>query len=243
MGILDRALSPSDFKANFVTIYSNPGVGKTTLASRLGQKNVFLTDETGVGVLRNYPELEARSKGRVFKFEGLNDFKEIVDAVEKHELECDNLVLDTFTGIHVIKLLQLLKDPKVAEILKLDIKDRRAIPLLDQRDYGLSGNMWTPVIQGLNAWGGNVTLLCHLKVPNPDRPRVGDATGPALPKMVLELVNKYSNVVAYMKRDEKGNRKLVTQGDTRLIAKSQINMPKEVSDDEFVKVITEWRSR
>ena len=243
MGITDRALSPSDFRANFITVYSNPGVGKTTLAAQLGQKNVFLTDETGVGVLSNWPELESRSHKRVFKFQGLNDFKEIVDDIEKGVLECDNLVIDTFTGIHNMKLLQLLKDRKVSDLLKLDHTTRQNLPMLDQRDYGLSGNMWTPVIQGLNAWGGNITLLCHLRLPDPNRPKVGDATQPDLPAKVMQLVNKYSNVVAYMQRDDKGNRTLITQGNSRLIAKSQINMPDKVSDKEFVKVITEWRSK
>jgi phage nucleotide-binding protein len=233
MSIMNMAIPEDEGERSLITIYGNPGSGKTVLASRLGNRSALLTNENGWKVLRNnHPDLYATVTP--IKFTGLNSIAEVVRAIKKDAEDYDQLILDTISGMQQAKIQENLKSVKLNRF-------HEEIP--SEQDYLLSQKQWTPIIAALATCGINVTLLCHLRTPNPNRPIAGETTRPDLTKAVFNLVNQYSQVVAYLRKDGRGTKRLVTtQGTGSLTAKDQTNIESaEMSDDDFVEAIRKSR--
>lgn len=237
MGILDRTRPISELgKYQLRVIYSNPKVGKTTTAARLGDKNVFLCDEEGPQVLKQYPELEANST--FVRYEGMNDLPNLIREIRSGNLECDNLVVDTMSGIVRQKIQANMRDPNI----KIK-RNHPEIPAL--QDYQLAENQWTPIIRGLPGCGVDITVLCHLRLPDrDDKGNIlpGETVRPELPRGIYQALNRYACMIVLLKKDGVGNRSVLVDGDNRTDAGSHIafaskNAQKEVSVPEFVETV------
>lgn len=233
MGVEDLRLTENG--SSFLTIYGNPGVGKTVAAAQIAPKSVFLTDENGWMVLReNHPELYKRIIP--MRYEGLNSFGKAIRTIkEEPDAGQYQLVVDTLTGMQRKKIDEVMSDEKIE--IERKHKD---IPAL--QDYLLSQRLWTPLISAFATCGVNVTVLTHLRL-LPDKPRPGDTVRPDLTDAVFKVVNAHSNVVAYMSKDTSGTKRMfTTQGSARLTAKDQTSPEaKDIPDDVFIQRILKSR--
>lgn len=224
-----------DDEASLLTIFGNPGVGKTVAAAQMAPKSLFLTDENGWKVLReNHPELYKRIIP--MRYEGLNSFRTAIQAIKKEpDAKQYQLVVDTLTGMQRKKIDEVMSDPKI------DIERKhKDIPAL--QDYLLSQRLWTPLVSAFATCGVNVTILTHLRL-LPDKPRPGDTVRPDLTDAVFKVVNAHSNVVAYMSKDSTGTKRMfTTQGNARLTAKDQTSPEaKDIPDDTFIDRVLKSR--
>ena len=226
-----------DDEASLLTIYGNPGVGKTVAAARMAPKSLFLTDENGWKVLReNHPDLYKRIIP--MRYTGLNSFKTAIKAIkEEPDASQYQLVVDTLTGMQRKKIDEVMSDSSIG--IKREYKD---IPSL--QDYLLSQRLWTPLVSAFATCGVNVTILTHLRLlPAPEKVRPGDTVRPDLTDAVFKVVNAHSNVVAYMSKDSSGNKRMfTTQGNARLTAKDQTSPEaKDIPDDTFIDRVLKSR--
>lgn len=235
MGVEDLRLTEDG--ASFLTIFANPGVGKTVAAAQMAPRSVFLTDENGWMVLReNHPDLYKRIVP--MRYEGLNSFGKAIKAI-KSEPDADQyqLVVDTLTGMQRKKIDENMSNPKI----QIERK-HEDIPAL--QDYLLSQRQWTPLVSAFATCGVNVTVLTHLRLlPDPTRLKPGDTVRPDLTDAVFKVVNAHSNVVAYMSRDATGHKRMFTTlGNSRLTAKDQTSPEaKDIPDDVFIQRILKSR--
>jgi phage nucleotide-binding protein len=232
MGLESMRIPSEEGEKSLITIYGNPGVGKTVLAPQLSTKSVLITNEGGWKVLKyNHPELFKIILP--VKFEGLNTIAEVIRGI-KNDSSYDQCILDTLSGMVQKKIQENLKNVKLTRY-------HDEIP--SEQDYLLCQKQWTPLIAALATCGVNVTILSHLRTPNPNKPTAGETTRPDLPKAIFNLVNEHSQVVAYLRKDGRGTKRLVTtQGTSSLTAKDQTNIEAaDMSDEAFIARIRKSR--
>lgn len=223
-------------QTTITTIYSNPGVGKTKLAAELSNRNIFVTTETGNETLKYWPELDARSK--FFRFDpdtGPADTLKLMQAIYYRQLACDNLVLDTLSGMNDRMVYKSLRTND-SNLFRRDSPD-----LPCQQDYGWAFQMLRPLLlaaDDLAAIGCSVTINCHVRYPSDQDIKKGDTLArPGVQKALYDLANEQSNVVGYLYMD-KGKRLIRTETDSTFIAKKRNrHMPDTMSVDKFAELL------
>lgn len=232
---------------NMVAVYGPPGVGKTTLITRLvPDKAILVAGDPGWMSLKNHPELAARVEPR--KFEDFDTLRTAIRDAMASDGEL-SVILDGFSSMvnammyfYMMEKLPNGRDNKYFFQPKKSPREHPDIPSWD--DYHLTKRMWDRTLHGLAQSGVNVLISLHHSLPNiqSTEKMYGDTTRPDLPKEVLTLLLKNTSVLGYMERGSDGKRKITVQPNRRLTAKTWIKFPQdEVSDDVFVETITNYR--
>lgn len=240
---MSRTYSSDDIKSRVISIYSNEGVGKTVLAAKLGNSNLFVTDDNGILSLKNHPELDAISVG--IPFEGYGQAIELLGYCESGEfihpktgLPVDNVIFDTISGMCSSELRRSIEQ---GDIKAQGGKLAENIPT--QPHYLLNEHNFAPLMKECaKMLKVSVTLLMHLRTGTTDIP--GASTRGDLHGAAYKLLAKYSSVVAYMEPPKEGskNRTLRVMPNRAVGAKTRLNFGKEVvTDDEFVAEIAAWK--
>lgn len=240
---MSKTYSSSDIKGRMIAIYGNEGVGKTVLAAKLGESNLFISDDNGILSLQNHPELDAISIA--IPFEGYEAAIEVLDYVEAGEfihpktgLPVDNVILDTVSGMCSDELRDSIEKKAIkAEGGKLaDNIPTRPHYLLNEQNFG-------PLMKKCGRMrNASVTLLSHLRQGTKDVP--GASTRADLHGAAYKLMAKYSSIVAYVEMGSNGpNDRLVQVMPERMVgAKTRLNFGKaKMSDTEFVAKVNEWK--
>jgi phage nucleotide-binding protein len=108
---LDEAVSDTEPK---IIIYSDAGVGKTTLAGTLPGKVLILSVEDGLRSLKLFPASE-RKRISVAKVSTSDDLRDAYDKLESGAIACDWLVLDSISELAEMILREYKrrdKDPR-----------------------------------------------------------------------------------------------------------------------------------
>lgn len=244
-----RTFTSDDIKGRKIAIFSDQGVGKTTLAARLGTSNLFITDEEGILSLKNHPELDANSSGILFTGRdngdgiGYGRLQLILRACEngqyigRNGLPIDNAIFDTVSGIVGTELRRIVSDKDIPTE-----KGKLSEHLASQPTYLLSEQNFAPIMQMVAQMHScSVTLLSHLRVGTKDVP--GASTRPDMHGAAYKLMAKYVSVMGYMYVGGPTGREIQVQPGNMVAAKSRLNFGKaKMSDDEFVAEIEKWKA-
>ena len=202
-----------------VLIYSQAGVGKTTLASKL--KNSLIIDIEGGANYIDTPRTEQITK--------LDDFYAILLEIYKGEKEYDYLVIDTADW-----LVRLIIE-QVAGI------DKHHLGETLNKSNGGYGNgkqvlenhirsKLLPMLVGLNKKGYGICILAHA-----DKKELMDADGisveqiaPKIDTNTMSTFTEWADGVFYLKKDGSGKRTLLLESDDVALAKNRFGMTGEV---------------
>jgi hypothetical protein len=234
---MDDIVGIDEIPKNLITVLYGPeGIGKTILSAHLGNNNLFVTTERSNVSLSNFPELTAKS--RVLKLKTFDRFTKLISQLNRGEVECDHLIIDTFPGLCDLKLGEQLK--KVTEF-------NRAHPDINSlQDYQLLLEHMKGPVKHLVNLDISITFIAHERVPDPEQYAKGDRlTRPNVPFRVFQLLNGYTNLTAYMHKVNHKEHGLIrvlrTESSTSHVAKSHIPMTPVVSDTKFIEVIRSWK--
>ena len=202
-------------------LYSLPGVGKSTLASKL-KKPIFLDFEGGL----NYIDCS-----RTEQITDLDTFYTyLVELYRAGEREYDTIVIDSVDWL-VRKVVE-----KAAGINKDNLTEtlNRSNGGYGNGKQVLENHIRTkllPTLVALNKKGYGICLIAHA-----ERKDMMDADGVdterITPKIDINTMNvfvEWCDQVFYLKKDANGDRVLVLDSDMNALAKNRLGMSGEVS--------------
>lgn len=225
-----------------ITIYSLPKVGKSVLAARLGQHNMFITDEDGYTSLMNDEVKPLIGHWDSLPWMDWPTVKQYLQAGEAKQILCecgepiDNWIIDTMSGMVMGTLREIVRTANATQ------EGKTAPENPNRPEYMISRDRLIPVMQQVAQMrSASVTMLLHQREHD-------TKTNPHLNldvhKAAAQVINKYTSVQAYLSMDENGQRKLqVRATSNKIVTGSRYQFPKDfVTDDEFVDHIEKWKA-
>lgn len=218
-------------KHPIINLYGAEGVGKTILASRLGDNNLIVATERTNVSLSNFPEL--KKKTRILKLKTFDRFTKLLQQLHNGEVVADHVIVDTFPALVDIKLYEQLKKVQF---------NRKHPDVNSLEDYQLLKEHFKGPLRQIARLDISFTFISHDRVPDDASYEKGDKLiRPNVPFAVHRLLNGYTNLTAYMYRGKEG-RTLLTESSRTHVAKSHIPMRSAtVSDEEFIKTVRNWK--
>lgn len=240
-----KAQAPEDIASRVIAIFSEPGVGKTVLACKLGQRVCLITNEKqGSASLSNPEHGDLKKNVRVVPFRDWDFTAQIIPLIEDGKFchtdgqPFDVIVLDTISGMLMDELDAIVSSgitPKTGRLTN---------ETASQPDYLVSRDRLVPVMKAIsNLTRCTVVLLSHTRLG--DKLTPGASTRMEGHASAFQLINKYVSVMAYLKMDKDGNRNLqVMPTGNGLSVKTRYHFPSVVvSDDDFVAHIAKWKEQ
>lgn len=222
-----------------ITIYSVPKIGKTILAARLGEHNMFISDEDGYTALMNDSVKPLIGHWDALPFMDWATVKQMLQAGEAGQILCecgepvDNWILDTVSGMVMHELKNIISNAGTPQTGKV-APEAPGLP-----DYMVSRDRLIPVMSQIASMrNASVTMLSHMREAGKVNPRIV----PDIHDKAYEVVNKYSSLQAYLFMSD-GRRKLqVRPMDNNIVTGGRYDFPSDiVTDDEFVDHIERWK--
>lgn len=236
-----KSRKPDEIASKVIAIFSEPGLGKTILACKLGRRVCLITNEmNGSSSLANHPEL--KDNVRVVPFRDWDFTAQIIPLIEDKKFvhydgePFDVIAFDTINGMLMEELAAIVK----AEITPAS--GRLTAETAARPDYLVSRDRLVPVMSAIsNLDRCTVVLLSHLRLG--DKLTPGASTRMEGHASAFQLINKYVSVMAYLKMDAQGNRELqVMPTGNGVAAKTRYHFPSVVvSDSDFVAHIEKWK--
>ena len=247
MSIRRRAANAYDMPRRlFTVLYGNPNVGKTVLTAKMTEETgslVILTAESGHRALNDFPELAKKTE--VIPVESIRDFDDIFYEISKGweigGLPVKHFAIDSFAGVQEFFINEAM-DPNNPDGIKLT-RANPTLPVLG--DYNNSLRVWTDIFGRLAKQDMvDVTICAHVQFPQEKKNVIYPIPRPAMTDKVYNALNGQANIIGYLQRTTDGQRFLTVRTKANeFAAKSQLSsMPDAVSDDNFLKVINEWRA-
>ena len=200
-------------------LYSQAGVGKTTLASKL--KNSLIIDIEGGANFIDTPRTEQITK--------IEDFYSTLVEIYKGEKEYDYIVIDTADW-----LVRLIVE-QVAGIDKMHLEETL---VKSNGGYGAGYQILEnhirskllPTLVALNKKGYGICLLAHS-----DKKELMDGEGvtveqitPKIDTRTLNAFTEWVDSIFYLKKDQTGERYLLLDSDSTALAKNRNGLSGEV---------------
>lgn len=224
-----------------LVIFSVPKIGKTVLAARLGQHNMFIADDgDGYSSLTNGKVMPLIGHWDVLPFLDWASVKQMLQAGDAGQILCecgepiDNWVLDTASGMIMMELQRIIKTAGTPQTGKV-APEAPGLP-----DYMVSRDRLIPVMSQISSMrNASVTLLMHMR----EVGKVNPVVVPDAHNAAIEVINKYISLQAYLSMDENGQRILQVQPNgNRIVVGSRRDFGGDfVTDDDFVKQMSEWK--
>lgn len=228
-----QPVSDIDRKLKMV-LYGEPDVGKTVLATTIGQSNLLIHSEPGFTVLTKDEHKEQGERTKVVPFTTITGIRGYVELLAEGAIDRSTLIIDNMSGIQDKKLSENHEDPKVKAL------NREHPDLSTLQDYQIVTHQMRPMMVELMNLDKEVIVICHMRGSVPERKEFN--ARPDLTKKIFDLANEKVDVVAYMYKDN-GKRMIRTEHGGGFIAKSRITRETVMPVDTFVAEINAWRSK
>lgn len=224
-----------------IVIYSLPKVGKSVLAARLGQHNMFIYDDDGFTSLMNDDIKPLVGHWDSLPWMDWGTVKQYLQAGEAQQILCqcgepiDNWIIDTMSGMVMGTLRDIVAHANATQ------EGKTAPENPNRPEYMISRDRLLPVMQQISQMQkASVTILLHQREHDT---KTNPHLGLDVHKAAAEVINKYASVQAYLTIDEKGQRILqVGATANKIVTGSRYNFPSDfVSDDDFVEHIEKWK--
>lgn len=235
-----KSFGPGNVVGRKIAIFSQPGFGKTVLATKLGKRNLIITDEDGYVSLYNHPELNGTWTG--LPFVSWERTRMILPLIEEGKFvhedgePFDNIIFDTMSGQVGVEIRSIVDTAVTTQEGKISRE------LAGRPEYGVSERRLADVmVEIAQLKRCSVTMLFHTRVG--DKLTPGDITRADVHAAAFKVINKYTSVIAFLDMNEKGQRRLqVMPTGNGVSTKTRYHFPSAiVSDDEFVQHIQNWK--
>lgn len=248
---LIKKLSETSKKKLWMILYGQPGVGKTTLAAKLGKKVLFLDLEDGTKSLEHEKDEQARKHifENVSIINDINNLDKLREAFsEARDFDCDFIVLDSLSPVVNLYVDAVCRDWGIRG-LGLDRDGRQ--------DHGKSYREVSvrvmKFINSLYETKKNIVIIGHIKSTTRTTPYCQDysqATIDVTSGLEKELL-KDVNVCAYINLEvivvdnkpiEKVERVIYASGETvGVLSKNRIGITEnKLSSEQFIEKIREY---
>lgn len=237
-------------------LYGTWGVGKTILACRLGASPLLLITEPSDDSLADWPELAQRVS--VIEYGGVNHLRLIGEGLREGFYTNDTLIVDTASEL-IEEQLDALRvgwtPPKAGTRPLFTAKSGGTsanIELAGTDDYRAVRDGLRPVIKDLCMLPINLIFTAHEReVTWADEAKEKQGielppTRPDLPSQTLKMIAKRVSVVGRMTRvGDKRTLSFRTDNRSKEEVKSRIQEldGKRLTDEEFLKIVNEWREK
>lgn len=232
--LIDRVAPVTDIDRQLkMVLYGEPDVGKTVTATTIGKSNLLIYSEPGFTVLTKpeHKALEERTSKTPFTtIAGIRGYAELLaDGTLPHT----TLIVDNMSGVQDKKLSENHEDERIKQ-LKREHPDLSTL-----QDYQIVTHQMRPMMVDLMDLDKEVIIICHMRPAAPERREYN--ARPDLTKKIYDLANEKVDVVAYMYKDNKGQRMIRTEHGGGFIAKSRITRETVMPVDTFIDEINAWR--
>lgn len=230
-------LKPNKISTNFTSynflLYSTPGVGKTTWATKM-----FPTKSLIIGAEFGYKGIPGAIGVPVPNYYSLLQYAEALDTDEAREAY-DTLIIDTTT-----KVGEMIEE----YILSMFGKDSLGECKAHGGAYPLINRYYNVVFNRLKARGYNFVYICHAKTEDIKNDKGEVIAQRYLPKMsdrLNSLIEPEVDYTFFITLDKNGERILVTDNTPKNVGKQRTNLPKympldiDIFMEEFKKGVLE----
>lgn len=223
----------TDFKSYNFLLYSTPGVGKTTWATKM-----FPTKSLIIGAEFGYKGIPGAIGVPVPNYYSLLQYAEALDTDEAREAY-DTLIIDTTT-----KVGEMIEE----YILSMFGKDSLGECKAHGGAYPLINRYYNVVFNRLKARGYNFVYICHAKTEDIKNDKGEVIAQRYLPKMsdrLNSLIEPEVDYTFFITLDKNGERILVTDNTPKNVGKQRTNLPKympldiDIFMEEFKKGVLE----
>lgn len=209
-------------------IFGVSGVGKTSLATKVGKHPLILDIENGANQLSS-PRVEQSELNTYDKFYVV--LKELFVLTKTGKLEYDNIVIDS------IDELARMIEAHVSGATETN--DMKATIYKGDGAYGngkkfMENEIRLRLMKFLDAFGHygvGITLIAHAaqkSLLDSDGNHV-DTVAPKMDEYIMNLFVEHMDFVYYLKKDNEGTRYIVTESDGVVLAKNRVGITGEYS--------------
>lgn len=208
-------------------LYALPGMGKTTLAAKIGKKPIILDVENGAGYVKAdvVEHSDVADYVSFYKVMG-----ELFALAKTGKLEYDNIVIDSIDEL--VRMLEAHTSGAVEN------KDMKATIYKGEGAYGNGRKFMENEIRlrlfkfldSFTKYNVGITLIAHAsqkKLLDADGNHI-DTVAPKMDEYLMNLFVEHMDFVYYLKNVD-GERKLVLESDGVVLAKNRVGRRGEVS--------------
>jgi phage nucleotide-binding protein len=201
-----------------VLLYAAAGTGKTTMASTLPGKTLFLNAENGISVLH---DSENSDNIDVVDVKSINDLYEVYDALSSGELKYDNVVLDSVS--------------EMSELMFAEVENDESIEKAYGGLYVEYRKRFNEMIKAFRDLDGFNVLFIALADEIENNGIIKKVPFLSNKKVELQVVAFFDEVL-YMYQTSDGSRKIRTVGTDQWLAKSRMRVPDDTNVVNFAEL-------
>lgn len=232
-------------------IYGDPGAGKTTLASTIGDKVLFIVaDPDGWQSLLNHPKLGLGTRIIPMQYKGLSQLEALADAFTEGDTEFDQydtVILDTLSNIADIDRGIVTKEKMKQKGDSFDFQDQQW-PIYNQTSVRVKDALLKLFLAPVN-----VVATAHAREVELKSTVGIKQTRPKFSPEIFSAINGYCSMIAYMTANEAGvdsdgtlkYERLIQYHPTRsIVAKTRIGgLPATEANPNLKAIVEAWKEK
>jgi hypothetical protein len=237
-------------------LYGEFGTRKTTTALRCARNKAILVHaDRGWQVIHNHPDEFPEDKVVPVEYEGLSQFRMIVEAIAtgvEPFAGTDLIVVDTISQMQEKYVDFLMENAdyggkfRDSLIPKTGVKNFEKTEIPGMPDYHLARNKLRPIVDLLVQAPVNVIFLAHLREPGPmERANGKLEKRPNITEALYKVIARDATFIGFMSKNNKGEYIIDFEPKNTQSAKSQIPTltDKKIKAEELPEFLNEWSEK